>query len=699
MNRMKIRYLSGILLLAAALFVTSCDEEDVYSIRTGEIISEITTGTASVTAISAEVSGTVKDLTLVSPSSYEVGAFYGTSADPTTTGSKKSGSVDENGNVVTTITGLTTGTSYYYATYVTLQNKVTKFGDIKSFVATNTEVTTRDATDITSSKAVFSADITGTDGLESFETGVKLSFSADNITSGISRELSTVGRLLPGTTYYYAAFAKIGDGYIYGETKTLTTATQNMEYVDLGLSVMWARNNIGADTESEAGTLFGYGDRTAMLTSTKPEDYLSSDIAGSVNDIIYNLDLDADSPMKSQMPTNAQIAELVNNTTHEWATVDGVEGMRFTAKNGNSIFLPAAGYRDGEAIIPDAAGYYWSGNVSSVHNDYANTLTFNNSSAKTGFSKRSLGLSLRSVRAYAEVNPESGKLVFGDIEGNGRLRIEIYNEYGATASNPPIDPTSIKFAKNMVVSFTLTGITGNLKNDAAGSYVGGLEYSDPSWGVSYWSDLTMGTYEAMVTGDGTYTVWMEVSAQANGAIVFCVDIANLGADIEDWSKVGVEVNAIKLDADVEQAINHSIVNFNNKDGNGVDGRIEIYNEYSTSGATAPGAYNSSMKFNGMMLVEFTIAGIDGNLVDGASKNYHAELSYADASWDPSYWGGANYGSATVTGNGTYQVYTYLNGNCEGAVVWTIELYNLWADLADTSKVGITINKVVTPGKY
>ncbi len=686
-------------MLAAGLFATSCDVEEDYLSRSGEIVSEITTGTASVTAIAAEVTGTVKDLTLVSPGSYEVGAYYGTAADPTTAGSKRSGSVDENGNVVTTITGLTTGTTYYYATYVTLQDKVTKFGEIKSFVATNVIVTTKEAEEITSSKAIFSADITGTDGLGSFETGVKLALSADDITSGITRELAEVGGLLPGTTYYYAAFAKIGDGYVYGETKTVTTLTQQMGYVDLGLSVMWAQTNIGADSESEAGTLFGYGDQTAMMTSTKLEDYTASDIAGSVNDLIYNLDLDGDSPMKSQMPTHAQIAELVNNTTHQWTTVDGVEGMRFTANNGNSIFLPATGYRNGEATIADAAGYYWSGNVSSVHSDYANTLTFNSSSAKTGYSRRSLGLALRAVRAYAEVNPESGNLVFGDLESNGRLRIEIYNEYGATAANPPIDPSSIKFARNMVVSFTLTGITDNLKSDATGSYVAGLEYSDPSWGVSYWSSLSMGKYEAMVTGDGTYTVWMEVASQANGAIVFCVDIAGLGADIDDWSKVGVEVNAIKLDADVEQAVNQSIVSFGNKDGNGVDGRIEIYNEYGSSGAAAPGAYNTSLKFNGMMLVDFTISGIDGNLVEDASASYRTELSYADASWDPSYWGGANYGGATVTGDGTYQVYTYLKGNCEGAVVWAIELYNLWVQLADPSKVNVTINKVITPGKY
>lgn len=696
---MKIRYISTILLLAAALFATSCDVEDDYTIRTGEIISEITTGNASVTAIAAEVTGTVKDLTLVSSGSYEVGAYFGTSADPTTAGSKKSGSVDENGNVVTAITGLTTGTTYYYATYVTLQDKVTKFGDVKSFVATNAVVVTNDATEITSSKATLAADISGTEGLGSFETGVKLALSADEITSGITRALGVVSGLLPGTTYYYAAFARIGDGFVYGETKSVTTPTQQMEYVDLGLSVMWATHNIGADSESEAGTLFGYGDQTAMMTSAKPEDYTAADIAGSVGDLIYNLDLDGDSPMKSQMPTHAQIAELVQHTSQQWTTVEGVEGFRFTANNGNSIFLPATGYRNGETTVADGAGYYWSGNVSSVHNDYANTLTLNSSSAKTGYSKRNLGLALRAVRAYAEVNPESGKLVFGDLESNGRLRIEIYNAYGATAGSPPIDPASIKFARNMVVSFTLTGITDNLKSDAAGSYVAGLEYADPSWGVSYWSSLAMGKYEALVTGDGTYTVWMEVTSQANGAIVFCVDIAGLGTDIDDWSKVGVEVDAIKLDADVEQAVNQSIVNFGNKDGNGVDGRIEIYNEYSSSGAAAPGAYNGSMKFNGLMLVDFTLQGLDGNLVDGASGSYRTELSYADADWAPSYLGGASYGGDTVTGDGTYQVYTYLKGNCEGAIVWTIELYDLWVQLVDPSKVSATINKVITPGKY
>lgn len=695
---MKLKYFSSILLLATALFVASCEDEDDYSIRTGEIISEITTGSATVTAVSAEIQGTVKDLTKVSSPSYEVGVYYGTTADPTVSGTKKSGSVDENGSMVTKVSGLTTGQTYYYATYVTLQKKVTKFGEIKSFVATAVKVTTKDAVDITSGKAVFSADITGAEGLGTIETGVKLALTADDVTSGRSCELSTVGGLLPGTAYFYAAFVKVGDGYVYGETKKLTTAEQKMEYVDMGLSVMWAKTNIGADTETEAGALFGYGDQTGMMTSSGSDAYPSSDIAGTANDIIYKLKLDSDSPMKSQMPTGTQMAELISKTTHEWVTIEGVQGMRFTAKNGNSIFLPAAGYRSGETVTADAKGYYWSGSISSVNNVYANTLSFDNSSAKAGFSQRYLGLSVRSVRAYAVMNPDAGKLVIGDLEGNGRLRIEIYNEYGATQKNPPIDPASIKFSKNMVVTFTLKGLKDNLKSGAAGSYNAGIEYSDPTWNVGYWSELKKGIYETTVTGDGKYTVWMETTAQASGAVVFCVDIAGLGADIADLSKVSAEINSIKLDADVLQAVNGSIVSFSNKDGNGTDGRIEIYNEYGASGAASQGAYNNSLKFNGMMLVDFTISGLDGNFVENASKSYKTELSYADADWSPSYWGGADYGGTTVKGDGTYQVYTYLNGDCEGAVVWAVELYGLWKDLVDTSKVSVKINKVITPGK-
>lgn len=172
----------------------------------------------------------------------------------------------------------------------------------------------------------------------------------------------------------------------------------------------------------KTGSVDENGNVTGMMGSSKIEDYPSSDIAETMQDIVFNLNIDADSPMKSRMPTLAQINELISKTTQKWTTVDGVEGMRFTASNGNSIFLPAAGYRDGETVTTDNMGYYWSGN--------ANTLFFYNTSAKTGFSKRNLGLSIRSVRPYANINPDGGKVLFGDLEKNGNFRIEIYNDFG-----------------------------------------------------------------------------------------------------------------------------------------------------------------------------------------------------------------------------------------------------------------------------
>ena len=51
-----------------------------------------------------------------------------------------------------------------------------------------------------------------------------------------------------------------------------------------------------------------------------------------------------------------------------WTTQNGVNGRLFTAANGNSIFLPAAGYRNNSNLdYAGSNGYYWS---SSLGTDY-----------------------------------------------------------------------------------------------------------------------------------------------------------------------------------------------------------------------------------------------------------------------------------------------------------------------------------------
>lgn len=699
------------LLLAGLFSLSSCSDDDDYAAATGNVISTVETGDASVTAISATITGKVLDLTKQDASSYTVGVVYGTNPDPTTAGSKQPGTIDETGNVTTTLSGLTKGNTYYYATYVQLQGIVTKYGDVKSFVATDAQIATADAVDVTCTKATLAATVNGLEGIlvegeTTMHYGFKISTSEANVQNGIDYPVSAktnnvsqrVENLLPGTTYYYTSYFELADGFVYGDTKSFTTSAQDMEYVDLGLSVLWAKCNLGAEAEQESGILLGYGDVTGMNQSTYLIDYNSAeDIAGTAKDILSHVNIDNGALMHSTTPTADQISELIAKTTQTEAEVEGVKGIKFTGRNGNSIFLPYTGYRAGTTKIGEGnQGLYWSGNNYSVASDYSHTLNLTNGTVSSGLSARNLGLAIRSVRQSPELKVDNSKLVVGDIEGNGRIRIEIFNQYGSTGSNPGITAEQIKFTKNMVVTFKLSGVSDNMK-EGTGSHVAGLEYADASWDPSRWSDFTSSKYDANITGDGVYTVWMETGGnEAEGAAVFCIDINNLSADAIDPSKIKAEIQSIKFDVDPSFVMDFSKTEFVNKDGDNTNGRIEIYNEYGNTKANGVDA--SALSFVGNMIVNFTITGIDGNLKDSASKNYRTELSYSEPNWTYAYWGGSEFGRTYVKGDGTYEVSASLTGQCNGAVVWTIELYDLWKDLVDTSKVKVKINSVLVPGK-
>ncbi len=709
---MKMKYLAGVMLLAAGLFsLSACSDEGDYSAATGNVVSTVETGDASVTAVSATITGKVLDLTGQDASSYTVGVVYGTNPDPTTAGSRQAGTIDAEGNVTVSLAGLTKGTTYYYATYVQLQGIVTKYGEVKSFVATDAQIATADAVDVTCTKATLGATSNGlggilVDGETAMNYGFKLSTSEAGVQKGIDYPVTlssnTVSQrvegLLPGTTYYYTSYFELGDGYVYGDTKSFTTPAQSMEYVDLGLSILWAKCNLGAEAEQETGALLGYGDLTGVNQSSYLIDYtVVEDIAGTANDILHKANVDEGAIMQSATPTAEQVSELISKTTQTEDEVEGVRGIRFTAANGNSIFLPYTGYREGaEQVGEGLQGLYWSGTHYSVATDYSQTLNLTAGAATSGVSARNLGLAIRPVRASAELKVDNSKVVAKDVEDNGNLRIEIYNEYGSTKENCGINPSQVKFSKNMVVTFKLSGITDNMKA-GADTHVAGLKYADADWSPSRWSEYDSYKYDANVTGDGTYTVWMETGGDvAEGAMVFCVDVKNLMADALDASKVKAEVVSIKFDVDPAVAMDFSKTEFVNKDGDGTNGRIEIYNEWGNTKAN--GVDPSALSFVGNMIVNFTVSGIDGNLKEGAAKNYRTDLSYADPTWTCQYWGSSEFGRTYVEGDGTYEVSASLTDQCIGAVVWTVELSGLWADLVDPSKVLVQVNSVLTPGK-
>ena len=144
------------------------------------------------------------------------------------------------------------------------------------------------------------------------------------------------------------------------------------KYVDLGLpsGIKWANYNVGATTPEEYGGYYAWGE------IEEKENYsYSSYKFGSKYDSYDNLEPEDDVAHVKwgggwRIPTKAEQTELRTQCTWRQTSLNGVNGYRLTGPNGNSIFLPAAGYRcDTDVECVNSEGFYWS---SSLSGDYRN---------------------------------------------------------------------------------------------------------------------------------------------------------------------------------------------------------------------------------------------------------------------------------------------------------------------------------------
>ena len=137
--------------------------------------------------------------------------------------------------------------------------------------------------------------------------------------------------------------------------------------VDLGLSVNWAGWNIGASSPEQHGGYYAWGETEEKKrydwTTYKYYDALIDGGANLGNNISGT---QYDSARRCwrgswRMPTQAEFNELISKCTWTWFQYKGVNGYKVTGYNGNSIFLPATGYKsNGSSIISSGTGYYWS---------------------------------------------------------------------------------------------------------------------------------------------------------------------------------------------------------------------------------------------------------------------------------------------------------------------------------------------------
>ena len=173
------------------------------------------------------------------------------------------------------------------------------------------------------------------------------------------------------------------------------------EYVDLGLSVMWATCNVGAESPEEYGDYFAWGEIETKSTynerTYKCKKFSYWELP-PYHDAAY-----ANWRSTWRMPTDDEWAELCERCIWTWITEKGVNGYNVTSKiNGNSIFLPAAGiryvetHRDRGPYNIGGIGNYWS--KSRYDSNFATQLQFSSRAASVHFyAFRDWGLSVRPV--------------------------------------------------------------------------------------------------------------------------------------------------------------------------------------------------------------------------------------------------------------------------------------------------------------
>lgn len=398
------------------IFMTGCSDDD-YSISNTPLLTDesVTTGSADVTVTSATFHGTVKGLEEQNASAYALGFYYGKSEDNLSEKVAATGSSE----FQATVSGMP-GDVVYYQAYVTLQGKVTYKGSVQSAIMTDAKAITGEPKDLTANSVILTGKlekapqeatsgivISGVEGSENVRAGVRI--VADGINDNY--EIKAEG-LLPNTTYHYTAYLDLGNGTVYGEDRTFTTAPADFnpdtDLVDLGLSTKWAKYNVGASDEKQLGGLFGFGDMTGFQTSINLEDYASADI--------YKTDRDVANKVYGSwvtMPTIDEFEELFTECKKEWVedTENHVAGYKFTGPNGNSIFLPAAGTRtQGNVSGEGLNGYYLSGSINATDNRFAMAYNFDQNAARRTTTPVYQALAIRPVSVAKNVKFDKEKL-------------------------------------------------------------------------------------------------------------------------------------------------------------------------------------------------------------------------------------------------------------------------------------------------
>ena len=183
-------------------------------------------------------------------------------------------------------------------------------------------------------------------------------------------------------------------------------------------------------------------------------------------------------------------AEVTKDGTYT-VSLSNIKGTGVDEETGEEKLLPAA--CEGAAVfnvdIPDLGTTLGIGGNSEgfdANMTPAEKMAFAKSK---GVNVTDVKISVVTDGETTEVPVDSSKILFGDIENNGKLRIELYNQFGDTSKDAPFNTSDIFFNESLNVTFTITGID---------AITGGSIKPTPSTTTAAPADTTKPT-----TGDST----------------------------------------------------------------------------------------------------------------------------------------------------------------------------------------------------
>ena len=187
--------------------------------------------------------------------------------------------------------------------------------------------------------------------------------------------------------------------------------------IDLGLpsGVLWSCCNVGADKPEAYGGYYAWGEteekeaynwstyKWCNGSNTTMTKYCTASDYGTVDGKTV-LDPEDDVAHVKwggdwRMPTREEQDELFNECTYEGTSLNGVNGKKFTGPNGNSLFLPVAGYYWDDSLHKGGnSGYYWSSTQDpSVSYDACRLLFRSGDAYWVSYINRFYGLTVRPV--------------------------------------------------------------------------------------------------------------------------------------------------------------------------------------------------------------------------------------------------------------------------------------------------------------